>query len=159
MISDKTKGAITMTNKNGYNLRVILIDGSNTEKSFTSYEDAYNVLIRIYGMCGSRFAVADIADNDTGVIVYEWGKEDFVTVVYLWDDMEAFDAFGQEYADVYVTTGQDGDALAAQIYWEGVQGEGCGAILEYHNGEMTAWDTFGDEKGKIYDLLIAKWEE
>ena len=148
-----------MTNKNGYNLRVILTDGSNTEKSFTSYEDAYNVLIRIYGMCGSRFAVADIADNDTGVIVYEWGKEDFVTVVYLWDDMEAFDAFGQEYADVYVTTGQDGDALAAQIYWEGVQGEGCGAILEYHNGEMTAWDTFGDEKGKIYDLLIAKWEE
>lgn len=148
-----------MTNKNGYNLRVILTDGSSTEKSFTSYEDAYGVLIRIYGMCGSRFAVADIADNDTGVIVYEWGKEDFVTVVYLWDDMEAFDAFGKEYADVYVTTGQDGDALAMQIYWESVCGEGCGAVLEYHNGEMTAWDTFGDEKGKVYDLLISQWEE
>lgn len=147
-----------MTNENGYNLRVILTDGSSVEKSFASYKDAYGVLIRIYSMCGSRFAVAYIADNDTGVIVYEWGNEDFVTVVYLWNDMEAFDAFGQEYADVYVTTGRDGDALATQIYWEGVQGEGCGAVLEYHNGEMTAWDTFGDEKGKVYDLLISRRE-
>ena len=66
-----------MTTANGYNLRVILTDGSNVEKSFTSYEDAYGVLIRIYGMCGSRFAVADIADNDTGVIVYEWNNAQF----------------------------------------------------------------------------------
>lgn len=148
-----------MTNKNGYNLRVILTDGSNIEKNFASYENAYNVLIRIYGMCGSRFAVADIADNDTGVIVYEWNNVQFETVVYLWNDEESFEAFGLEYADVIKTTGKDGDALATQIYWKGVQGEGCGAILEYHNGEMTAWDTFGDEKGKIYDLLISQWEE
>jgi hypothetical protein len=83
----------------------------------------------------------------------------FETVVYLWNDEESFEAFCLEYADVIKTTGKDGDALATQIYLEGVQGEGCGAILEYHNGEMTAWDTFGDKKGKIYDLLISQWEE
>lgn len=147
-----------MTNKNGYNLRVILTDGSNTEKSFASYEDAYNVLIRIYGMCGSRFAVADISDNDTGVIVYEWNNTQFETVIYLWDDEESFEAFGLEYADVIKTTGEDGDKLATDIFsqkWN----EGRGAILEFHNGEMTAYDTFGDDDRKVYNMLIAKREE
>ena len=148
-----------MTNKSKYNLYVELTDGSSTNKNYESYKKAYGTFIRIYGMCGSRIVAARIFDEENNVLVYEWGKEDFVTIVYLWDDVEAFDAFGQEYADIYVTTGQDGDTLAMQIYWEGVQGEGCGAILEYHNGEMTAWDTFGDEKGKVYDLLISRWEE
>ena len=150
-----------MTNENGYNLRVILADGSNTEKSFTSYEDAYNILIRLYGMCGSRFAVADIADNDTGVIVYEWNNAQFETVVYLWKDEESFEAFSLEYADVIKATGKDGDRLAMAIFlqkwseWD----EGRGAILEFHNGEMTAYDTFGDDDKKVYNMLIAKWEE
>lgn len=150
-----------MTNKNGYNLRVILTDGSNTEKSFTSYEDAYNILIRLYGMCGSRFAVADIADNDTGVIVYEWNNTQFETVVYLQKDEESFEAFSLEYADVIKATGIDGDRLAMDIFlqkwseWD----EGLGAILEFHNGELTAYDTFGDDDRKVYNMLIAKWEE
>lgn len=150
-----------MTNENGYNLRVILTDGSSTEKSFTSYEDAYGVLIRIYSMCGSRFAVADIADNDTGVIVYEWNNAQFETVVYLWNDEESFEAFSLEYADIIKTTGEDGDRLAMNIFhqkrieWD----EGRGAILEFHNGEMTAYDTFGDNDKKVYNMLIAKWEE
>ena len=147
-----------MTNKNGYNLRVILADGSNTEKSFASYEDAYNVLIRIYGMCGSRFAVADIADNDTGVIVYEWNNTQFETVVYLWKDEESFEAFSLEYADIIKTTGKDGDELAMDIFHQR-RNEGRGAILEFHNGEMTAYDTFGDDDRKVYNMLIAKWEE
>lgn len=148
-----------MTNKNGYNLFVELTDNSSINKNYPSYRAAYGTFLRLMGVCGSRTKTVNIKDADTNAYVYEWGKEDFVTVVYLWDDMEAFDAFGKEYADVYVTTGQDGDALAMQIYWEGVRGEGCGAVLEYHNGEMTAWDTFGDEKGKVYDLLISQWEE
>ena len=149
-----------MANKNGYNLRVILADGSNTEKSFASYEDAYNILIRLYGMCGSRFATANIADN-TGVIVYEWNNTQFETVVYLWKDEESFEAFGLEYADVIKATGEDGDRLAMEIFnqkwneWD----EGRGAILEFHNGEMTAYDTFGDDDRKVYNMLIAKWEE
>jgi hypothetical protein len=150
-----------MTNKNGYNLRVILNDGSGTEKHFPSYEYAYGVLVRIYGMCGSRFAAADIADNDTGVIVYEWNKTQYETIVYLWDDEESFKAFGLEYADVIKTTGEDGDKLAMDIFhqkwmeWD----EGRGAILEFHDGEMTSYDTFGDDDGKVYNMLIAKWEE
>ena len=149
-----------MANKNGYNLRVILADGSNTEKSFASYEDAYNILIRLYGMCGSRFATANIVDN-TGVIVYEWNNAQFETVVYLWKDEESFEAFGLEYADVIKATGEDGDRLAMEIFnqkwneWD----EGRGAILEFHNGEMTAYDTFGDDDRKVYNMLIAKWEE
>lgn len=150
-----------MTNENGYNLRVTLTDGSNTEKSFTSYEDAYNILIRLYGMCGSRFAVADIADNDTGVIVYEWNNSQFETVVYLWKDEESFEAFGLEYADVIKATGIDGDRLAMDLFqqkwieWD----EGRGAILEFRNGEMISYDTFGDDDRKVYNMLIAKWEE
>ena len=150
-----------MTNKNGYNLRVILTDGSGTEKSFMSYEDAYGVLIRIYSMCGSRFAVADIADNDTGVIVYEWNNAQFETVVYLWKDEESFEAFGLEYADVIKATGIDGDRLAMDLFqqkwieWD----EGRGAILEFCNGEMISYDTFGDDDRKVYNMLIAKWEE
>lgn len=150
-----------MTNENGYNLRVTLTDGSNTEKSFTSYEDAYNILIRLYGMCGSRFAVADIADNDTGVIVYEWNNAQFETVVYLWKDEESFEAFGLEYADVIKATGIDGDRLAMDLFqqkwieWD----EGRGAILEFRNGEMISYDTFGDDDRKVYNMLIAKWEE
>ena len=150
-----------MTNENGYNLRVILNDGSGTEKSFMSYEEAYGVLIRIYSMCGSRFAVADIADNDTGVIVYEWNNAQFETVVYLWDSEESFEAFGLEYADIIKTTGEDGDELAMDIFhqkwieWN----EGRGAILEFHNSEMVAYDTFGDDDRKVYNMLIAKWEE
>lgn len=150
-----------MTNENGYNLRVILTDGSSTEKSFSSYEDAYNVLIRTYGMCGSRFSVADIADNDTGVIVYEWNNAQFETVVYLWNDEESFETFGLEYADMIKTTGEDGDKLATDIFhqkwieWN----EGRGAILEFRNGKMTSYDTFGDDDRKVYNMLIAKWEE
>ena len=150
-----------MTNENGYNLRVTLTDGSNTEKSFTSYEDAYNIFIRLNGMCGARCAVADIADNDTGVIVYEWNNSQFETVVYLWKDEESFEAFGLEYADVIKATGIDGDRLAMDLFqqkwieWD----EGRGAILEFRNGEMISYDTFGDDDRKVYNMLIAKWEE
>ena len=80
---------------------------------------------------------------------------------YLWNDEESFEAFGLEYADVIKTTGEDGDRLAMDIFhqkwieWD----EGRGAILEFHNGEMTAYGIFGDDDKKVYNMLIAKWEE